>query len=132
MNWVALGGSLASVLVVAGLVRLLGLGRGAALDEATARQVAGDTFIGHRFISASIGREGRAGLVQGDAGEIALVRAHGDKWVARLLMLPLAARAEGEALIIPAGETMFGATILTLGADPAARWAAKLRGESDA
>lgn len=132
MSWVALAGSLAAVFVVAGLVKLLGLGRGAALDEATACQVAGDIYIGHRFTSAAIDRDGRSALAQGRDGEIALVRAHGDKWVARLLALPADARVDGDALIIAAGETMFGATTLTLGAADAARWAAKLQGEADA
>jgi hypothetical protein len=132
MNWVGLAGSLAAVFVVAGLVKLLGLGRGGALDEATARQVAGDIYIGHRFTSAIVAADGRAALVEGSEGEIALVRPHGDKWVARLLSVPAEAKAQGDALIIAAGETMFGATTLTLGAAEAARWAAKLRGEADA
>lgn len=128
MNWLALAGSLASVLVVAGLVKLLGLGRGSALDEATVFQVAADTFIGHAFTAAVVGADGRAGLAEGAASEIALVRAHGDKWVARLLAPPVDARVDGDALIIAAGETMFGATTLTIGAAAAARWAAKLQG----
>ena len=132
MNWAALGGSLAAVLVVAGLVKLLGLGRGEALDAAAACRHAGDVYIGHRFVAAAIARDGRSALVEGSAGEIALVRAHGDKWVARLLPLPLGARLEGDALIIATGETMFGATTLTLGAAEAARWAAKLQGGADA
>lgn len=132
MNWIGLAGSLAAVLVVAGLVKLLGLGRGSALDEATACQVAADIYIGHRFASAVVAGDGRTALVEGSAGEIALVRPHGDKWVARLLPVPVKAHAQGDALIIAAGETMFGATMLTLGAADAARWAAKLQGEADA
>lgn len=132
MNWIGLAGSLAAVFVVAGLVKWLGLGRGGPLDEATVRQVAADTFIGHAFPTAVVDADGRAGLAESAAGEIALVRAHGDKWVARLLAPPAAARVDGDALIIAAGETMFGATTLTLGAAAAARWAAKLQGEADA
>ncbi len=132
MNWRALAGSLAAVLAVAGLVKLLGLGRGRALDAPTACEIAGDIYIGHRFVSAAIDAGGRAALAEGADGEIALVRAHGDKWVARLLALPVEARVDGDALIIAAAETMFGATVLTLGAAEAARWAAKLQGASHA
>jgi len=132
VNWIGLAGSLAAVFVVAGLVKWLGLGRGAPLDEASVLQVAADTYIGPAFTTAVVGADGRAGLAEGVAGELALVRAHGDKWVARLLAPPVAARVDGDALIIAAGETMFGATTLTLGAAEAARWAAKLKGEADA
>ncbi len=132
MNWLTLAGSLAAVLVTAGLVKLLGLGRGDALDAATACRLAGDAHVGHRFVAAAIARDGRSALVEGGAGEIALVRAHGDKWVTRLLARPLAARVEGDALIIAPRETMFGATTLTLGAAEAARWAAKLQDGADA
>lgn len=132
MSWIGLAGSLAAVFAVVGLVKLLGLGRGGALDDAAACQVAGDIYIGHRFVSAVVDRDGRHALVEGDNGEIALVRAHGDKWVARLLALPVNAHTNGDALIIAASETMFGATTLMLGVADAARWAAKLQGEADA
>ena len=131
MNWISLAGSLAAVLVVAWLVGRLGLGGGAPLDEAAARRTAEETFIGHRFGAVALDRDGRAALVEGASGEIALVRAHGDKWVARLIAPPVAARADGEALIVPPSEAMFGATTLMLGAEAAA-WAAKLRGAGDA
>jgi hypothetical protein len=131
MNWVSLVGSLAAVFVVAWLVGKLGLGRTAPLDEAGARRAAEETFIGHRFGSVALDRDGRGALVEGTAGEIALVRAHGDKWVARLIAPPVPARADGETLIVPPSEAMFGTTTLMLGAEAAA-WAAKLKGAGDA
>ena len=131
MNWISLAGSLAAVLVVAWLVGRLGLGRPAPLDEAAARRAAEETFIGHRFGAVALDRDGRAALVESAGGEIALVRAHGDKWVVRLIEPPVPARSEGEALIVPPSEAMFGATTLMLGADAAA-WAAKLKGAGDA
>ncbi|MFC3712390.1 hypothetical protein ACFOMD_07405 [Sphingoaurantiacus capsulatus] len=130
MTLVSLGGSIAAVLLVSWLVGRLGLGRGAKLDAATARRIAGDTYIGHRFDEVVIDRDNRGALVAGSAGEVVLLRAHGDKWVARLLGLPLPARADGEALIIPAGETMFGPTTLTLGTEAALAWGRKLRGDA--
>lgn len=131
MNWISLAGSLAAVFVVAWLVGKLGLGRAAPLDEAAARKVAEATFIGHRFGAVALDRDGRGALVEGADGVIALVRAHGDKWVARLIAPPVAARADGETLIVPPSEAMFGATTLMLGAEAAA-WAAKLKGTGDA
>lgn len=131
MNWISLAGSLAAVFVVAWLVGRLGLGRAAPLDETSARRTVEETFIGHRFGAVALDRDGRAALVEGAGGEIALVRAHGDKWVARLIAAPVPARVDGEALIVPSSEAMFGATTLMLGADAAA-WAAKLKGAGDA
>lgn len=127
MSWLSLGGSLAAVLFVTWLVGRLGLGRGTALDAAAARAIAEETFIGHHFGAVALDRDGRAALVEGANGEIALVRAHGDKWVARLLQPPVAARVDGNALIVPPSEVMFGMTTLVLGADAAARWAPKLQ-----
>ena len=132
MSWLSLGGSLAAVLFVTWLVDKLGLGRGRSLDATTARTVAEETFIGHRFGEVALDRDGRAALVAGAHGEVALVRAHGDKWVARLLQPPVAARVDGEALIVPPSEAMFGATTLVLGADAAARWAPRLQEACDA
>ena len=128
MTWLSLGGSLAAVLVVAWLVGRLGLGRETPLDETTARRIAEETFIGHRFGAVALDRDGRSALVEGSGGEFALVRGHGDKWVARLLKAPVAARHDGEALIISSGEAMFSATTLALGAEAAARWESRLQG----
>jgi hypothetical protein len=125
-------GSLAAVLAVVALVKWLGLGKPAALDEDEARRIAEEVFVGHRFTEAVVDRDGRAAIAQGLTGEVALVRAHGDKWVTRLLALPTPAQADGERLIVPPGEAMFGATTLALDEREAARWAAKLRGERDA
>jgi hypothetical protein len=131
VNLALLGGSLAAVLFVAWLVRRLGLGAPTPLDEAGARRVAEETFIGQRFGAVLLDRKGTAALVDG-RGAIALVRAHGDKWVARLLRPPIATRREGERLIVVPGEAMFGATVLNVGADAAARWAPRLEGRPDA
>lgn len=126
MTWMSLLGSLAGVLAVVALAKWLGLGRATPLDDASALRIAEETFTGHRFRESVVDREGRAALVEGMAGEAALIRAHGDKWVARLLELPASAQAEGERLIVSPSETMFGATTLALGPADAARWAAKL------
>lgn len=131
MSWISLAGSLAAVFVVAWLVGRLGLGRPAPLDEGGARRAAEETFIGHRFGAVALDRDGRAALAEGADGAIALVRGHGDKWVARLIAPPVPARTDGEALIVPPAEAMFGATTLMLGAEAVA-WAAKLKGSGDA
>ena len=128
MNWTVFAGSLVAVLFVAWLVGRLGLGAAAPLDETTARRIAQDTFIGHRFGAVALDASGRAALVEGADGSVMLVRAHGDKWVARHLRAPLEAKADGDLLIVEAGETMFGATTLELGAGEAARWAPRLQG----
>lgn len=131
MSWLSLAGSLAAVFLVAWLVGRLGLGRAAPLDEAGARQAAEQAFIGHHFGAVALDRDGRAALVAAADGAVALIRSHGDKWVARLIAPPVAAQTDGEALIVPPSEAMFGTTTLMLGAEAAA-WAAKLRGAGDA
>ncbi len=132
MTWASFLGSLAGVLAVVALAKWLGLGRLEPLDEAGALRIAEDTFVGHRFRAAAVDREGRAALVEGMAGEMALLRSHGDKWVARLLDLPTSAQTEGERLIIGPSEAMFGTTTLALDGEEAARWASRLRGASHA
>lgn len=132
MSWISLVGSLAAVLFVAWLVGRLGLGHPQPLDEAGARRLAEATFVGRRFGTVVLDRERLGALVEVFDGAFVLIRAHGDKWVARLVEPPIAARAEGEGLIVPASEAMFGATTLVLGADEAARWAVRLRGAIDA
>lgn len=131
MTWASFLGSLVAVFAVAGLVKWLDLGRAEPLDEAAAQRIAEEVFIGHRFGAAAVDRDGRAALVEGLAGEVALVRAHGDKWVARLLG-PATVTLQGERLVVPAGETMFGATTLALAPAEAERWAAKLKGATGA
>jgi len=128
MNWVVFVGSLIAVLFVAWLVGRLGLGTVAPLDEAAARRVAEDVFIGHRFCAVALDASGRAALLEATDGSVVLVRAHGDKWVARQLRAPHAARADGDQLVVEAGEPMFGATTLELGAGEAARWVPRLQG----
>lgn len=132
MSWISLAGSLAAVLFVAWLVGRLGLGGARPLDEPTARQLVEATFVGRRFGAVRLDRDGRGALVEGLDGTAALVRPHGDKWVARLLHPPIEARTDGETLIVAPNETMFGSTKLVLGAEEAGRWVARLKGSSDA
>lgn len=65
MNWAYLAGSLAAILALAWLARRLGYGTPPALDEATARQVARDQFMGERFDLVELG-DGRAHLLGPD------------------------------------------------------------------
>ena len=128
MTIVSFLASVTAVLGVVALVHRLGLGRPAELDAATAIRIADEALFGHRFGAATVDAERRAALVEGENGEVALVRAHGAKLIARLLAPPVKVDVDGDRLIVDPSEFMLGATSLTLGAEEAGRWAEKLAG----
>jgi hypothetical protein len=112
------------VLLVMGLARVMGFAADPVLDEAQARRRAADALAGFRPQACALAGDGRAALVQGDDGAIALVRPLGDRWVVRRLDGAAVSAGDGALLIRPA-EPMFPPTRLALGA-AAADWARRL------
>lgn len=80
MNWAYLAGSLVAIVALAWLARRLGYGAPPPLDEATARQVARDQFMGERFDRVEFA-DGRARLLGPDGPVI--VQPVGIRFVAR-------------------------------------------------
>ena len=111
MNWVQLGGSLAAVLMLAGLAWLLKLGESRISDAETARTMAEEALSGFIAREALVGTNGAAALVLGNAG-IALLKRHGARVAVRMLGRPLWRRPSPEGVTIETGERMFGSVLL--------------------
>jgi hypothetical protein len=111
MNWTQLGGSLAAVLVLAWIARLLKLGESRIADPDTARRMAEEALSGFVARAALVGTNGAAALVLGSDG-IALLKRHGAKVAVRRLGRPLWRRPSPEGVTIETGERMFGPVLL--------------------
>ena len=106
-----LGGSLAAVLGLAGIARVLRLGGGAIGSEAEAMRAAEDALPGFEGERATLGSDGRAALVHGRDGSVALLKLHGTQIAARRLTAPrMVPSAEG--LLVDSGEARFGKVLL--------------------
>lgn len=111
MNWTQLGGSLAAVLLLAWIARLLKLGESRIADAETARRMAEEALSGFVARAALVGTNGAAALVLGNDG-IALLKRHGAKVAVRRLGRPLWRRPSPEGVTIETGEKMFGSVLL--------------------
>lgn len=107
------GGSLASILFMTAVAWALGLGKGAAIGSAEeARGTAEAMISGFDAGEALLGSDGKAALVHGKAGDVALLKMHGARVAARHLRLPLASLATPEGLRVDSGDKRFGAVLL--------------------
>jgi len=100
-------GSLAAVLGLALVARLLRLGGGAIAAEAEAIREAEDQLAGFEAAGAQVGSDGRAALVRGRDGSVALLKLHGTRVAARRLVSP-EVRRTGAGLLVASGERAFG------------------------
>lgn len=107
-----LGGSLIAILVLAGIAWALRLGGDGIADEAQAMAEAEAALSGFVAERAVVARDGRAALVRGADGSIAVLKLHGARVAARLL--PPSARAERTeaGLRVATGDARFGAVTL--------------------
>lgn len=106
---IALGGSLIAVAVMAGVALALRLGGGTIADEAEAIAAAEAALPGFEGTRAALGSDGRAAIVTGADGSIALLKMHGSQVAARRLSAPIDARETPDGLVVATGETRFGA-----------------------
>lgn len=111
MNLTLLIGSLAAVLALAMVARLLGLG-GGAIDDAgrTAEEALAGFVAEQTFVSEN----GAAALIFGRAGEVVLVKQHGTGAAVRRLARPIRATPTSEGVEVDSGEFMFGRVRLQL------------------
>jgi hypothetical protein len=124
INWALLGGSLAAVLFLAWVARVMGLGGDARLTRDDALRIAANEAF--EPADAIIDRAGIAAIVRDARGRHMLIRRHGVNFVTRMLRAPLDARLDQKQLTLGSGERAFGRITLDLG-DQAAIWAAGLR-----
>jgi hypothetical protein len=120
MVWTSLFGILTLIL----LARALGFAGAPVLaDAAEAQRIAVDAMHDFDAVDAAVVEGGKAALVAGRDGRVALVRPFGDRWVVRIVN---GARAslDGSRLRIAPDEAMFPATELLI--SDAAGWAKRL------
>jgi hypothetical protein len=103
MTWVQIAGSLAAILVLAGIARMLKLGESRIVDTATARAFAEEALAGFVAREAVVGTDGRAAVVAGN-GTIAVLKRHG----ARVAVPPLRLYEAVEGVSVDTGERSFG------------------------
>lgn len=108
MNLPLLASSLVAVLATAGIVAWLGLGRAGRIDDALA--LAEDLLPDFEADEAFPDAEGRSALVRGRDGSWAVLRIQGLHPVARRFASRPALVADGNAIIVDAGERRFGLT----------------------
>ena len=111
MSWVQLGGSLAAILTLAWIARLLKLGESRISDAETAARFAEDALAGFRAGRAVVGTDGAAALVAGDTG-IAVLKRHGARVAVRRLIPSLTLNVAVEGVTVETGERLFGAVLL--------------------
>lgn len=100
-------GSLAAIVALAFVARMLRLGGGSIADTAEAMREAEAQLSGFEAERAVVGSDGQAALVHGRDGSIALLKMHGTRVAARRLASPRIRRT-GEGLIVASGERRFG------------------------
>lgn len=108
MNLPLLVGSLVAVLATAGVVAWLGLGREGRIGDPL--RLAEDLLPDFEAEEAFADAEGRSALVRGRDGSWAVLRIQGLHPVARRFPSRPALTAEGNAILIDAGERRFGLT----------------------
>jgi hypothetical protein len=111
MNWLQLAFSLAGVLGLAAVARLLRLGESRIGDAVQARRIAEDMLAGFEARRAIVSVDGNAAIVAGN-GTIAVLKRHGAHVAARRLLPPLALRPAVEGVQVETGERLFGAITL--------------------
>ena len=81
MNWTLLAGSLAGVLGLAAIARLLGLGGGELASEKDAMAIAEAELPGFVAISAELAEDRQSAVVHGANGAELRLRRHGAQFV---------------------------------------------------
>lgn len=120
------GGSLAAILVLAGIAWALKLGGDRRIrDEAHTRELADEALCGFDPIEIALDEEGQAALARDAGGRIMLLRRHGAHFASRLLDAGSVARVEESKLIVTAGDRRFGTATLDLG-DEADAWVRRI------
>ena len=112
MTWPVVAGSLAAILILAGIAWALKLGRGshagAIEDPGAAAQAAEQAIPGFDAIGALIGDDRAAAIVAGAHGRVAALKRHGARIAVREVRWSQV-RATHEGLLIETGDRRFGA-----------------------
>ena len=112
MPWLQLAGSLAAILILAGLAWALKLGRagheGTVEDPESAERAAEETLAGFAAIGALVGEDRAAARVAGAHGRVAAIKRHGARLAVREVRWSQV-RATHDGILIETGDRRFGA-----------------------
>ena len=110
--WIQLGGSLIAILMLAGLARLLGLGRTPPItDPDLAAREAEAMLSGFEAGEAIVASDGAAALVHGRDGSVAVLKRHGAHLAARRVSAE-AVHETPDGWRVDTGEALFGAVLV--------------------
>lgn len=122
-----LAGSLAGILLLAGLARWMGLGGDARIrSEDRARELAEEAICGFDPVEIGLDRAGIGALLRNGRGQVMLLRRHGAHFAARLLDSHGGVRLDRNFLTLSTSDSTFGSVTLDLG-EQAPAWASSLR-----
>lgn len=124
-----LGASLIAVLATAWVTRVMGLGtvHEQIRDTAHAIRLADEAECGFGGVAANVDASGYGAIIANAGGAQMLIRAHGNRFVARRIGPGFEARLDRRFLTLRSDERSFGVVTLDLG-DQAATVASRLRG----
>jgi hypothetical protein len=124
---VKFGGSLAGILALWWLSRMMGLGGDVRIrDDDHAKQLADQAVSGFRAVAVARDKAGIGALLRDANGQQMLLRRNGAHFIGRLLDSDMDARLDQNFLTVGSGETMCDSVTLNLG-EQAQYWAAGLR-----
>jgi hypothetical protein len=124
---VKFGGSLAGILALWWLSRMMGLGGDVRIrDDDHAQQLADQAVSGFRAVAVARDKAGIGALLRDANGRQMLLRRNGAHFVGRLLDSDMDARLDRNFLTVGSGETLCDSVTLNLG-EQAQYWAAGLR-----
>lgn len=110
-------GSLVAILALAGLAYALKLGGASRLaSEDDARAAANEAVDGFAAVTLAIDKDGNGAILRDAAGQVLILKPHGNKLAGRLLTANSFAQAREGALVIDSGERRFGSAILEIDA----------------
>ncbi|WP_375422598.1 hypothetical protein [uncultured Sphingomonas sp.] len=113
MNWPVLGGSLAAILVLAGICWALKLGRVERIaSPEDAADAADQSLPGFDTVGAVVGADGSGALAVADDGRVAVMKRHGARIAVREVTWH-ALRSTPAGIVVETGERRFGSVSLT-------------------
>lgn len=114
-------GSLIAILVLAWLVKRLGLGKNPRLnDDAQARAAAAEASDGFEAQEIARDADGRGALLRDGQGRIMLLKPHGVHFAGRILTASASADCTAETISVDTGERRYGT--IELQVDDPASW----------
>ena len=119
-------GSLAAILVLAGIAWALKLGRSTRIEDVQhAMALARDADSSFEPVEAAVSHDGVCAIIADAAGRIMVLRSHGAQFAGRVLEPGSTTQVESHTLTVTPADRRYGPVTLDLG-DQAQAWAARI------